>query len=75
MTDQFNKTPWLLLVFLSILFYFIEGHELTYSLGMDQEITTEDLANMASGEGSPLRRISLALLAIAAAFIFFFKGL
>ncbi len=75
MTEQFNKTPWLILVFLSILFYFIEGHELTYSLGIDQEITTEDLANMASGEGSPLRRISLALLAIAAAFIFFFKGL
>lgn len=75
MTEQFNKTPWLILIFLSILFYFIEGHELTFSLRVDQDITTDDLINMASGEGSPLRRVSLALLAISSALIFIFKGL
>ncbi len=75
MTKQFNKTPWLILIFLSILLYFIEGHELTFSLRAGQDITTDDLINMASGEGSPLRRISLVLLTISSALIFLFKGL
>ncbi len=38
-------------------------------------MTTDDFIKMTSGEGSPLRRISLALLAISAALIFLFKGL
>ncbi|KAA3608518.1 MAG: O-antigen ligase family protein [Candidatus Scalindua sp. AMX11] len=75
MTEQISKIPWLIFIFLSILFFFIEGHELTFSLHVNQDISTDDLITMASGEGSPLRRISLALLAISSSLIFLLKGL